>query len=69
MFIFLHVDTLSCDALLGVCQYGNISEHLIDGANLTEFWKRAKIFIPFATDYKFVSGYYYITSYCNYIYS
>lgn len=49
-----HVDTLLCNTL---CQYGNISEHLIDGSNLTQFWKRARIFIPFTTDYELVSDY------------
>ena len=52
-----NVDTQSCGVL---CHYGNLSEHLIYGSSLTKYWKAARIFSPFTTDYKRVSGYYYI---------
>ena len=50
----MYVDTLPCDAL---CHYGNISEHLMGGSNLTQYWKRTKVYSPCTTKYKFVSDY------------
>ena len=52
--LYTRVGTLSCNAL---CQYGNISEHLINNSNLTSLWKGAMLFSPCTTNNRLVSCY------------